>query len=98
MKFYFSNFDFQKFKILLRFFRQSEIVRFFKDEPIEREVNQTIFSYWAFALPPNQETTVTRTLPEFGLIFFIISSTHKDAVYPADPMIIDCSSLNFIGK
>ena len=42
---------------------RSSINIFFKDEPIEREVNQTIFSYWAFALPPNQETTVTRTLP-----------------------------------
>ena len=41
---------------------RSSINIFFKDEPIEREVNQTIFSYWAFALPPNQETTVTRTL------------------------------------
>jgi len=40
----------------------SSINVFFKHQPIEREINQTIFSYWAFALPPNQETTITRTL------------------------------------
>ena len=34
---------------------------FFKDEEIEREINQVIIDYWEFYLPPNQETTVTRT-------------------------------------
>ena len=41
---------------------QSSINLFFKDGPIEREIDQEIFSYWEFYLPANQETTVTRTL------------------------------------
>ena len=40
----------------------SSINLFFKDEPIEREIEQEIFSHWDFYLPPNQETAVTRTL------------------------------------
>ena len=41
---------------------QSSINLFFKDNPIEREINQEIFDYWEFYLLPNQETTITRTL------------------------------------
>ena len=41
---------------------RSSINIFFKDQPIEREIEQTIFDYWEFYLLPNQETTITRTL------------------------------------
>ena len=40
----------------------SSINMFFKDEAIEREINQVIFDYWEFYLLPYQETTITRTL------------------------------------
>jgi len=40
----------------------SSINLFFKDQAIEREIEQEIFDYWEFYLPPDQETTVTRTL------------------------------------
>ena len=39
----------------------SSINMFFKDEAIEREINQEILDYWEFYLLPNQETTITRT-------------------------------------
>ncbi len=39
----------------------SSINLFFKDEAIEREINQEIIDYWTFYLPPDQETTITRT-------------------------------------
>lgn len=40
----------------------SSVNLFFKEESIEREIEQYIFDYWEFALPPNQITTITRTL------------------------------------
>ena len=40
----------------------SSINIFYKDEAIEREINQEIFDYWGFYLLPDQETTITRTL------------------------------------
>ena len=40
---------------------RSSINVFFKEEAIEREINQEIFDYWEFYLPPNLETTITRT-------------------------------------
>ena len=40
----------------------SSINLFFKEDSIEREIDQYIFDYWEFALPPNQVTTITRNL------------------------------------
>jgi len=40
---------------------KSSINMFFKDEPIEREINQEIIDNWQFYLPPNQETIITET-------------------------------------
>ena len=40
----------------------SSINIFYKEEDIEREIEQYIFDYWEFVLPPNQVTTITRNL------------------------------------
>ena len=40
----------------------SSINIFKKDLPIEREINQYIWTDWTFVLPPDQETTVTNQL------------------------------------
>lgn len=40
----------------------SSINLFYKEENIEREINQYIFDFWEFALPPNQVTSITRNL------------------------------------
>jgi hypothetical protein len=40
----------------------SSINLFIKDQTIDREIEQEIFDYWEYALPPNQETTITRNL------------------------------------
>ena len=40
----------------------SSINIFYKEEDIQREIEQYIFDYWEFVLPPNQVTTITRNL------------------------------------
>ena len=40
----------------------SSINLFYKQESIQREIEQHIFDYWEFALPPNQITSITRNL------------------------------------
>ena len=40
----------------------SSINIFYKEEDIQREIEQYIFDYWEFAIPPNQITTITRNL------------------------------------
>ena len=56
----------------------SSINIFFKEQNIGREIEQVIFDYWQFALPPNQETTITRTLyiPESVSLVNILPHCH----------------------